>query len=372
MDIVSIGNSKILKTLKELLKEYKEDIKIIETDSDTYKNYIEGADAVILFSDSKRDNYDIAVDIMSKNIDIIINDKALVAKHMKDLYEKSREYKVHFKFEACCGGALPWLENLRNMKKTDEIVSVFGIFNSTTNYVLWKMKEEGISFEDALSFAIENNYAEEDASDDILGIDSANKLAISASVAFGVNINPEEIPTYGIENASNLDFGFFEKEKLILKATGYAFKEGKKLLTIVAPTLYRSEDMFSLTDANNNFLAYELKHLGKQFLYGQGAGLSADCFGILHDINDIEEKKFTYDDLKDLNYDYTFMKKRFYFSFSSAARRIERIIIPYAHSIYESNDTYIITTRKISFHDCLNIIELLRSQNEKFFFAVYA
>lgn len=136
---------------------------------------------------------------------VCTSNKELVAEHGVELLEIAKEKNVNYFFEASCGGGIPIIRALNESLVADEVEGISGILNGTTNYILTKMTEEGLAFEDALREAQENGYAERDPRADIEGHDVQRKLAILSSIAYGAHVDYRDIPTEGIAKITQED-----------------------------------------------------------------------------------------------------------------------------------------------------------------------
>ena len=129
---------------------------------------------------------------------VVTSNKEVVAKFGTELLQIADALGVYYLFEASVGGGIPILRAMAHDLASDRIMSVNGILNGTTNYILTRMVEDGISFEAALSEAQQKGYAERDPSADVDGHDAARKIVILCAMAYGVRYNPDEIPVQGI------------------------------------------------------------------------------------------------------------------------------------------------------------------------------
>lgn len=129
---------------------------------------------------------------------VCTSNKELVAKHGAELLDIARDRNINFLFEASCGGGIPIIRPLNSSLTADEIDEITGILNGTTNFIMTKMIEEGSEFEDVLKEAQEKGYAERNPEADVEGHDACRKIAILSSLAFGKQVDFEDIYTEGI------------------------------------------------------------------------------------------------------------------------------------------------------------------------------
>lgn len=320
----------------------------------------------------KEASYNFSVMALKAKKNIVTANKELASTHLNEMVQLAKENGVKFSFESTVGAGIPWINVLNEYKSINKINEIFGTMNGTTNFILDLMKKDGIEFEEALLKSRMLRYQEPDYLDDITGIDSRNKLAISAMLAFNVDINPEDIPTFGIQNIRNLDFGFFERHKLTPKLMSYAFIDNNRIATIVAPVLYKNERLRSNVGGNNNLLGFTGDVVGKVEIIGEGAGKFSAANGVVLDLyrikNNQESSKFT---AERATIDETIVSYKFYFSFDQTSYKIERILLPYVHSIYETSDSFVLTTRTIPLDTCIELLWKIEQTEERFFFAIY-
>ena len=144
---------------------------------------------------------------LEKGKNVISANKKMLSNRL-DLFETAEKNNVKLLIEASCGGGIPWLINLRRIRRNDDIKEISGILNGTTNYLLSRLFSEDISFEEALKNAQKLGYAERDPSDDICGYDVRYKLDLSIYEAFDLLVDNKEIPTYGISAINDKDIAY--------------------------------------------------------------------------------------------------------------------------------------------------------------------
>jgi homoserine dehydrogenase len=217
-----------------------------------------------------------ACDYISKALQqgkhVVTANKAVIALHGKELFELADKHKVSIRYEASVGGGIPIIASLTKSLAANEIEEIVGIINGTTNYILTRMDQEGMSFQEALAEAQEKGFAEADPTSDIEGEDAAYKLSILTHVAFGVDINPREIPCVGIKQISEREIDFARQLGYKIKLLATVRKNGGSLDVHVHPALVPVEH--PLAAVNNEFNALYVKGnaVGQLMLYGKGAG----------------------------------------------------------------------------------------------------
>lgn len=184
---------------------------------------------------------------------VCTSNKELVAKHGPELLEIAREKNINFLFEASCGGGIPIIRPLNSSLTADEIDEITGILNGTTNYILTKMSKEGLEFDDVLKDAQEKGYAERNPEADVEGYDACRKIAILSSLAFGNNVDFEEIYTEGITRITAQDILYANEMHMAVKLLASSRKVNDQFYAMVAPFLM--DDSHPLYSVNGVFNA---------------------------------------------------------------------------------------------------------------------
>ncbi|WP_334329935.1 homoserine dehydrogenase [Companilactobacillus sp. HBUAS59699] len=223
---------------------------------------------------------------------VITANKAVIALYLKEFTEAARNNGVKFYFEASVGGGIPWIQGLEKALRIDQVNSIEGIFNGTSNFILDQMSKYGQSFAEVLKEAQKLGYAEADPSADIDGIDVANKLSISADIAYNIDISDQDkMPIFGIRNISASDIEYFAKKGLSIKLIGKTHQRENKFDYIVEPTLFLSHTLEANTPDNYNLISLNGDTIGKLDFFGQGAGMLPTANAVVQDILDIKESK---------------------------------------------------------------------------------
>lgn len=225
---------------------------------------------------------------------VITVNKAVVSKHLDEFLKVAKENNVLFLFEGSVAGGTKIIKPLIEECRFDSITEIKGILNGTTNYILSKMYNENISYDDCLKEAQKLGFAEADPTDDVKGIDVKRKINILSSISKGVFIDEDLIEARGIDDINLLDIKAFKKLNLIPKLIGY-FRDLDVLNIGVSPMLVDNSHVFS--NINNSFNIVSLKGDTKDSLFSSlGAGSLPTGSAILNDLMDIlNEKNFDID-----------------------------------------------------------------------------
>ena len=218
---------------------------------------------------------------------VVTSNKKMLVNHLGELLETARTRGVSLKYEAACGGGIPWMSNLDRTKRIDDIESFRGIFNGTTNYILSKMSDEGSEFALALKEAQDCGYAEFDPSDDIDGMDTAYKVVLSSCKCFGILANIQDIDIYGIRHISAKDIAYACKHGYVCKLIGSGVKSDSSVSGTVISTFIPKQNIFATIPANFNAIESDSKTLGKMTYVGQGAGSYPTAHAVVQDLIDL-------------------------------------------------------------------------------------
>ncbi|MCI1986426.1 MAG: homoserine dehydrogenase [Lactobacillus sp.] len=217
---------------------------------------------------------------------VVTANKAVVALYLRDFTEAAAANGVHFYYEATTGGGIPWLKNLENAARIDDIQSLSGIFNGTSNYILDQMAKTGEEFKTALASAQELGYAEKDPTADIDGLDVANKVRISGAIAFNTAPN-FALPTVGIRNVSAQDIAWAKAHDLAIRLIGEAVRQHDRFAAVIAPTLVPQASLAAQCPDNFNLIRLDGPTIGELQFFGQGAGQLPTAHAIIQDLLDI-------------------------------------------------------------------------------------
>lgn len=218
---------------------------------------------------------------------VVTANKALLALEGNEIFTAAAKAGVEVGFEASVAGGIPIIKVMKEGLVGNRILSVYGIINGTANYILSKMTSEGVSFPDVLSEAQELGYAEADPTFDVEGVDSAHKLAILASLAFGIPLSYDQLYIEGISKITPLDIAFASEFGYRIKLLAIAKSDGDQVELRVHPTMLPKTQMLAKVDGVYNALYVEGDAVGATMYYGRGAGDRPTGSAVLADIVDI-------------------------------------------------------------------------------------
>lgn len=226
----------------------------------------------------------LAVDVCNAKKHLVTANKALLAERGRSIFEAAQRNKVAVGYEAAVCGAIPVIKTIKESFTGDEIISLSGIMNGTSNYILSMMQNENMDFNEALILAQENGYAEADPTLDINGGDAGHKLVILIKLAFGVDIRMDQLSVKGIESIRKEDIDFAEEIGSCIKLICYARKIDGKIYATVRPMMVKRSNFLSEVNGATNAVRAVNKYSGKHILLGSGAGSSETASSIVADI----------------------------------------------------------------------------------------
>ncbi len=218
---------------------------------------------------------------------VVTANKALIAHAGDELFEAARRSGRAIGFEAAVAGGIPFIKALREGLAGNRIETIYGILNGTANYILTRMTEDGLSFNEGLQEAQRLGYAEADPTLDIEGIDTAHKLAIAGAIAFGTPIQFDKVYTEGISRIDPLDIQFGEEFGYRLKLLAIARDADDGVELRVHPTLIPREHVLASVRGAYNAVHVRGNAVGNIMLYGLGAGMMPTGSAVVSDLMDI-------------------------------------------------------------------------------------
>ena len=233
-----------------------------------------------------RPAYDFVKSSLLAGKSVATSNKELVAKYGAELIKIAEEKNTNFLFEASVGGGIPIIRPLNQALTADEILEIKGILNGTTNYILTKMQRDGAEYETALHEAQDMGYAERNPEADVEGYDSCRKIAILTSLAYGTQVDYEEIYTEGITKITAKDMYYAKALDATIKLLGESRIVNGKVYARVAPALISSKSpLYSVNDVFNAIFV-KGNVLDDVMFYGRGAGKLPTASAVVSDVID--------------------------------------------------------------------------------------
>jgi homoserine dehydrogenase len=241
---------------------------------------------VVELIDDADEAFNIVSTAMKSGKNVVTANKMMVAMHFKELVEMQGKYKVSLLYEASAGASIPIIRNLEEYYDNELLHSLRGILNGTTNYILTRMYNEGLPYEDALRQAQERGFAESDPALDVEGWDAKYKLCIITGHAYGLFLEPGEVFHYGISTISKFDIQYAREKGYKVKLVPYVGKTNESTITsFVLPRFISADKYLYNVDNEYNGVITEAAFADKQFFSGKGAGGHATGSAVLSDIS---------------------------------------------------------------------------------------
>lgn len=254
---------------------------------------------------------------------VVSANKKMIAEHLEELVALQQEYGTSLLYEGAVCGSIPIIRNLEEYYDNELLHSVSGIFNGSSNFILSKIANEGLEYNDALKQAQDLGFAETDPKLDVGGYDAKFKLLIAAAHAYGVFVKPEDVLNTGIQNFSIADLHFAKEHKLKIKLVPTAIKRNDKEIALyVMPKLIPKSDFLYNVENEYNAVSVQAAFADQQLFYGKGAGGYPTGSAVLSDI-------------AALRYDYRYEYKK-YHNVSKLKLQNEHVLPVYIR--YKSDD----------------------------------
>jgi homoserine dehydrogenase len=218
---------------------------------------------------------------------VVTANKALLAEHGTALARLAEEKGVSLNFEAAVAGGIPIVKTLRESFAGNQVKRVFGILNGTCNYILTRMQNEGKGFDEVLADAQRLGYAEADPSFDVDGHDTAHKLSILTSLAFGTELSSDTAPLEGIRSIAPADIQAADELGYRIKLLGVALRTEGGIEQRVHPTMLPKNSAIAQVDGVLNCVAVDGDFAGEIMLVGAGAGANATASSVVSDLADV-------------------------------------------------------------------------------------
>jgi homoserine dehydrogenase len=229
----------------------------------------------------------IMLKLLESGKDVVTANKALLAQHGPELFDRARELGQSIAFEASVAGGIPIIANISQCLSANQIQSLQGILNGTCNFIVSKMDAEGADYDATLAEAQKLGYAEADPTMDVDGTDATQKLAILAHLAFGARVDWSEIPRRGIDGLQSVDFKYAKQLGYRIKLIALARLTETGLALDVSPMLVKIGQPLAEVRANYNAVGVVGDAVGPVFFQGQGAGQMPTASAVAADLIDV-------------------------------------------------------------------------------------
>ena len=227
------------------------------------------------------------IEALNAGKNVVTANKDLVAEYGKELFEAAERNKKDFLFEAAVAGGIPIIRPMKQCLAGNEISDVVGIVNGTTNYILTKMCEDGMDFQEALEKATELGYAEADPTADIEGYDAGRKVAIMASIAFHSRVVFSDVYTEGITKITARDIAYAKEFDSVIKLLGVAHNTAKGIEVAVYPMMISNQHPLASVRDSFNAVFVHGDAVDDAMFYGRGAGELPTASAVVGDVLDV-------------------------------------------------------------------------------------
>ena len=231
--------------------------------------------------------FDFTAKLLAAGKSVVTSNKELVAQKGFELFKIAEELGVNYLFEASVGGGIPIIRPMTQCLSANNIEGVAGILNGTTNFILTKMIEDAMTFEDALKLAQDNGYAEKDPTADIEGFDACRKVCILASLAFGKHVYPNQVEAEGITNITLEDVSYISSANGVIKLLGQIKAiDNEKIAAFVSPAVVFNGSQLATVNGVFNAILVRGDAVGDVCFYGPGAGKLPTASAVVADMVD--------------------------------------------------------------------------------------
>lgn len=244
--------------------------------------------------------YEVITKCLSNGKNVITANKEVVSMHLLEFIELAHKNNCSFLFEASVGGGIPIIRPLIDNIKVNDVNHIFGIVNGTTNYILTKMSDEGLTFDEALALAKKNGFAEANPTADLEGLDIVRKINILSSIAYKGIINNDDIYHYGITGINKEILDNIKELGYVLKFVGSSHNDNNNITIRVEPTMVKVGHPLSSVKNEFNAIVFTGSTNDTLEFYGKGAGSIPTATAIVSDLIAIIEKR-SYIDFKNEN-----------------------------------------------------------------------
>lgn len=230
---------------------------------------------------------EVVIGALQNGKSVVTANKALMASCGEEVMNLAEEKGVEIAFEASVGGAIPIIVPLKHSLIANRIDSIMGIVNGTTNYMITRMDEDGMSYEDALKEAQEKGFAEADPTADVDGLDAAAKIAILASIAFNSRVTMDQVFTEGIRRISPVDLAMAHEMGYAVKLLAHAYRSDAGIDVRVHPTMIPESHQLATVNGVFNAIYTVGDAAGENMFFGEGAGAGPAASAVMGDVLEV-------------------------------------------------------------------------------------
>lgn len=230
---------------------------------------------------------DVIVEALQAGKHVVTANKAIMASAGEEIMGLAEKKGLEIAFEASVGGGIPIIDPLKHSLIANQIDSIMGIVNGTTNYMLTRMDENGMDYDAALKEAQERGFAEADPTADVDGHDAAAKIAILASIAFNSRVTIDQVYTEGIRRISPIDLAMAHDSGYVVKLVAHARRSEKGIDVRVHPTMIPENHQLATVNGVFNAIFVEGDAVGQTMFFGEGAGAGPAASAVMGDVLEV-------------------------------------------------------------------------------------
>ena len=286
----NIEITNILVRNKDKYKSSKYSDKITENIEDVFNTDI---DILVELMGGLHPSYEYIKRALENKINVVTANKDMLAEYGDKLVKISKDNKVSLRFEASVGGGIPVLKPLTESLEGNDIESVYAILNGTTNFILSKMYDEGLPYEEVLKEAQDLGFAEANPEADVEGYDAARKLSILSTLAYHRRVYWKDFYLEGISNIDMKDIDYAKKMGCKIKLVGQSRKNDKTVSGFVRPVLVDNNSLLSKIYNEYNIVVLNGNSVGELSFVGKGAGKEPTGSAVYSDLIDILDKRIS-------------------------------------------------------------------------------
>lgn len=279
---------KILVRDKNKYKDSKYKKVITEDIEDIFKEKI---DILVEVMGGVNPSYEYIKRALESRINVVTANKDMLAEYGDELVKIAKENKVSLRFEASVGGGIPILKPLTESLQGNTINSIYAILNGTTNFILSKMYDHGLSYDEALKEAQDLGFAESNPQADVEGYDAARKLSILSTLAYDARVYWKDFYLEGICKIDMKDIDYAKKIGCKIKLVGESYKNNNKVSGFVRPVLVDNGSLLSQVDNEYNIIVLKSDSIGELSFVGKGAGKDPTGSAVYSDVLDILDNR---------------------------------------------------------------------------------
>ena len=258
----------------------------------------ENINVVVELIDNANEAYEIVKEAIVNGKHVVTANKKMLATHLAELIALKNKHNVSLLYEAAACGSIPIIRTLENYFSNEDLIKISGIFNGTTNYILTKVIDEGLTYEQALQNAQQSGFAETDPTSDVEGFDALYKTIIIAMHGFGIILQVNDVFRFGISSLQFKDIDFAKRNGYKIKLVPTITKlSDNKINAFVMPQFVKSDNHLFKVENEFNGVLIESATSGEQFLLGRGAGSLSTGAAVFSDIAALENN-YSYENKK--------------------------------------------------------------------------